>query len=191
MLAKLDHRLDHRTSFFREPHGFALFSLALRFNIFLCMAATSAGLLMYRRGASGVEFLLVHPGGPFWKNKDAGAWTIPKGEVAQGEEPLKTARREFEEELGFSASAAEFIELQPIKQKAGKIVRAWAFAGDCDPEKIHSNTFTIEWPPKSGRTAEFPEVDRAGFFPVEEAKTKINPAQIPLLDEVVRLASSA
>ena len=149
------------------------------------MPQISAGLLLYRIRNGALEFLLVHPGGPFWKNKDAGAWTIPKGEIADNEEPLAAAIREFEEELGFKPSGP-FIELTSIKQKAGKVVRAWAFEGDCDPSQIKSNTFSMEWPPRSGKQEEFPEVDRAKFFGLEEAKTKINPGQIPLLEELQR-----
>jgi predicted NUDIX family NTP pyrophosphohydrolase len=147
------------------------------------MPKISAGLLLYRTRNSALEFLLVHPGGPFWKNKDAGVWTIPKGEIAKGEEPLKTAIREFEEELGFKPTEP-FIELTPIKQKGGKVVHAWAFEGECDPTQIKSNTFSTEWPPRSGRQCEFPEVDRAEFFNLEDAKTKINSAQIPLLEQL-------
>jgi predicted NUDIX family NTP pyrophosphohydrolase len=132
-----------------------------------------------------LQFLLVHPGGPFWKNKKDGAWTIPKGELTEGEEPVAAAIREFEEELGFKPTGP-FIELTPIKQKAGKVVRAWGFEGDCEPSQIKSNTFTMEWPPRSGKQAEFLEVDRAGFFNLEDAKAKINPAQIPLLEELQR-----
>ena len=150
------------------------------------MAKTSAGLLMYRRRGEELEFLLVHPGGPFWKNKDAGAWTIPKGEIDEGEDALAAAKREFEEELGLRPDG-RFVELQPVRQKSGKMVRAWAFEGDCHPEKIRSNTFTIEWPPRSGEQKEFPEVDRAGFFNGQQAKEKINVAQIPLLEEVARI----
>jgi predicted NUDIX family NTP pyrophosphohydrolase len=149
------------------------------------MPKISSGLLFYRIRNSILEFLLVHPGGPFWKNKDAAAWTIPKGELADNEEPLAAAVREFEEELGFKPSGP-FIELTPIKQKAGKLVHAWAFEGDWDPTQIKSNTFSMEWPPRSGKQAEFPEVDRAEFFNLEAAKTKINPAQIPLLEELQR-----
>jgi len=139
---------------------------------------------MYRRAAKGIEVLLVHPGGPFWKNKDAGAWSIPKGQACEGEDLLACAKREFQEETGF-APAGEFIALNPIKQKTGKIVHAWAFEGDCDPTKIVSNTFTIEWPPKSGKRIEIPEVDRAAFFDIETAKEKLNPAQAPLLDQLL------
>src|SRR6266481_5537086 len=149
------------------------------------MPKISAGLLLYRIHNGALEFLLVHPGGPFWKNKDAGAWTIPKGEIADNEEPLTAAMREFEEELGIKPSGP-FTELTPIKQKGGKMVHAWAVAGDCDPPQIKSNTFSMEWPPKSGKQAEFPEVDRAEFFKLEDAKAKINPAQISLLEEAER-----
>ena len=137
---------------------------------------------MYRRRNGRVEFLLVHPGGPFWAKKDPGAWTIPKGEVQPGEDLLATAKREFEEELG-CAPVGEFIQLRPVKQKSGKLVHAWAFEGDCEPSTIKSNTVTIEWPPRSGRKIDFPEVDRAEFFSLEIAVQKINPAQISLLEQ--------
>jgi predicted NUDIX family NTP pyrophosphohydrolase len=150
---------------------------------FVGMSKQSAGLLMYRRRAGELEFLLVHPGGPFWKAKYAGAWTIPKGEIEEGEDALAAAKREFEEELGFKLEG-EFIELMPIKQKSGKRVQAWAFEGDCDTSQIKSNTFTMEWPPRSGKMSEFPEVDRAAFFDLREAKEKINPAQVALLEEL-------
>jgi predicted NUDIX family NTP pyrophosphohydrolase len=130
-----------------------------------------------------LEVLLVHPGGPFWAKKDLGAWTIPKGEVEPGEDQLDAARREFEEELGFAPSG-EFVPLGEITQKAGKTVRAWAFEGNCDPNKIKSNSFVIEWPPRSGKQQSFPEVDSAAFFGIEEAKRKINPAQIELLSRL-------
>lgn len=149
------------------------------------MPKISAGLLLYRIRNGVLEFLLVHPGGPFWKNKDAGAWTIPKGEIGDGEEPLAAAKREFEEELGFKPNGL-FTELTPIKQKGGKVVQAWAFEGDCDASQIRSTTFKMEWPPRSGRQAEFPEVDRAEFFNLEDAKKKINAAQVPLLEEIRR-----
>jgi predicted NUDIX family NTP pyrophosphohydrolase len=152
------------------------------------MPKTSAGLLMYRMRNGGPEFLLVHPGGPFWKNKDDGAWSIPKGEPSPEEPPLTTAEREFEEELGIKAEG-NFKELNPIRQKGGKVVYAWAFEGDCDPAKIKGNTFELEWPPRSGKFGSFPEVDEAAFFPYEAARTKINPAQIPLLEEVLRAVS--
>lgn len=146
----------------------------------------SAGLLMVRLGLAGPEVLLVHPGGPFWKRRDAGAWTIPKGEFAAGEDPLDAARREFEEETGVRP-AGPFTPLGAVTQKAGKHVQAWAFEGDCDLAAIRSNTFRIEWPPRSGRMQEFPEVDRAEFFSLETARAKINPAQIAFLDEVERV----
>ena len=146
------------------------------------MGKTSAGLLMYRRQADELQFLLVHPGGPFWKNKDAGAWTIPKGEFDAAEDPLAAAKREFEEELGFPPKDP-FRPLDPIKQKSGKLVLAWAFEGNCDPGMIKSNTFSLEWPPQSGQICKFPEVDRAAFFGLAEAKLKINPAQIPFLEQ--------
>lgn len=141
---------------------------------------------MYRVRNGELEFLLAHPGGPFWKNRDEGVWTIPKGELGPGEEPLLAAKREFAEELGFEPQAkAEFVELKPVRQKGGKTVCAWAFAGDCDPSQIKSNTFTLEFPPGSGKHSTFPEVDRAAFFSHEEAKLKINPAQLALLEEVM------
>jgi len=149
------------------------------------MPKISAGLLMYRVRDGELEFLLVHPGGPFWQDRDAGAWTIPKGEIQEGENPLAAARREFEEETGFKAQG-DFIELAPIQQRSGKIVHAWAFSGDCDPARVKSNSFKMEWPPKSGRFQECPEVDRACFFRMAEAKQKINAAQVPLLEELAR-----
>jgi len=146
------------------------------------MPKTSAGLLMYRLHP-GAEVLLVHPGGPFWQNKDDGAWSIPKGEVEPREDLLCAAQREFEEELGVRPTEP-FIELKPVKQAGGKGVHAWAFKGDCDPTAIRSNTFTMEWPPRSGRQVEFPEIDRAAFFDLGAAKRKINPAQVRLLEEL-------
>lgn len=139
---------------------------------------------MYRR-RDALEVLLVHPGGPFWRGRDAGAWTLPKGEFTD-EQPLAAARREFVEETGVTPEGP-FLALTPVRQKAGKLVHAWAFAGDCDPEKIVSNSFRMEWPPRSGKFAEFPEVDRAGFFTIAAARAKILPAQVPLLDELERL----
>jgi predicted NUDIX family NTP pyrophosphohydrolase len=149
------------------------------------MAKTSAGLLMYRLRNNQPEVLLLHPGGPFWRNKDLGAWSIPKGEIAQHEDPLAAAQREFREETGLTPHGP-FIELAPVRLKGGKTIRAWAFQGDCDPATIRSNTFTIEWPPRSGRLAEFPEIDRAAFFPLPEARRKIHPAQLPLLEQLCR-----
>jgi predicted NUDIX family NTP pyrophosphohydrolase len=146
----------------------------------------SAGVLMYRVGARGLEVLLVHPGGPFWKNRDAGAWSIPKGEHDEAEEPLDAAKRELAEETGLRPEGA-FVALDPVRQKSGKLVRAWAVEGDCDPRAIRSNTFSMEWPPRSDRTAEFPEVDRAEWFAVDEARRRILPAQAPLLDQLESL----
>ena len=144
------------------------------------MPRVSAGLLLYRIRDQRIEVLLVHPGGPFWAKKDLGSWTIPKGEIVPGEDPLAAASREFEEELGF-APQGKLLPLGMVSQKGGKNVHAWAFECDCNPEALKSNTFTIEWPPHSGRVQEFPEVDRAEFFGMEEAKRKINPAQVTLL----------
>jgi predicted NUDIX family NTP pyrophosphohydrolase len=147
------------------------------------MPKVSAGLLMYRIRDGELEFLLAHPGGPFWRERDTGAWTIPKGEIQSGEEPLAAARREFEEEVGFTSSG-QLIALTPITQKSGKVVHAWAFEGDCDPAAIKSNLFKMEWPPKSGQFQDCPEVDRAAFFRLAEARRKINPAQVALLEEL-------
>jgi predicted NUDIX family NTP pyrophosphohydrolase len=143
----------------------------------------SAGILLYRRNSKHVEYFIVHPGGPFWKNKDLGAWSIPKGEFEEGEDPLKAAQREFEEETGIKISG-DFIELCPVKQKSGKIVQAWACEGDIDHTIIRSNTFPIEWPPRSGRHIEVPEVDKGGWFTYDEAKLKLIPGQVPILDEL-------
>jgi predicted NUDIX family NTP pyrophosphohydrolase len=144
----------------------------------------SAGLLMFRRKDTSLEFLLVHLGGPLWKNKDEGAWTIPKGEAAEGEDLLIRAQIEFEEELGIKASG-NWMPLGSIKQKGGKTVHAWAFEGDLPPDfQLHSNTFEIEWPPRSGKFKDFPEIDRAEFFSEKIARRKINPAQITLLDRL-------
>ena len=147
------------------------------------MSKVSAGLVMYRMRDGQLEFLLAHPGGSFWKNKDGGAWTIPKGEIHPDEEPLAAALREFQEETGVTP-AGNFIPLKPIKQRSGKVVHAWAFEGDCDVSKIKSNTFQMEWPPKSGRMETCPEIDRAGFFNLPDAQKKIMPAQFPLLEEL-------
>ncbi len=149
------------------------------------MPRTSAGLLLYKRENNALQVFLVHPGGPFFAKKDNGAWSIPKGEIDEGEETLAAAQREFEEETGCRPEG-NFLPLAPVKQKSGKTVLAWAVEGACDPGTIRSNTFTLEWPPKSGRMREFPEVDRAGWFTVEEAKQKINPAQAALIDELIR-----
>jgi len=152
------------------------------------MAKISAGLLMYRIRNGVLEVLLVHPGGPLWAKKDEGAWSIPKGEVDPSEDLLAAARREFQEELGLTAQGT-FVRLDPVRQRSGKVVHAWAFEGDCDPTQITSNTFEMEWPPRSGRRQRFPEVDRAAFFDLPTARRKINPAQIPLLEQLERMVA--
>ncbi|MEM0980332.1 MAG: NUDIX domain-containing protein [Cyanobacteria bacterium P01_H01_bin.58] len=146
------------------------------------MVKQSAGLLMYRHAPQGLEVLLVHPGGPFWQKRNLGVWTIPKGLTEPGEDLFKTACREFTEETSLQPHAP-FLELPEIKQSS-KRVKAWAFEGDCDPSLIHSNTFTIEWPPRSGQMREFPEVDRANWFSLAQAKQHIIKAQIPFLDSL-------
>ncbi|HMH23740.1 MAG TPA: NUDIX domain-containing protein [Puia sp.] len=165
----------------------------------------SAGILLYRSThtapagqtvpaddgaqAAGLEVFLVHPGGPFWKKKDAGSWTIPKGEFGGDEKALDAAIREFGEETGYSP-ASPFIPLNPVRQKGGKLVYAWAAAGDLDPSSIVSNEFELEWPPRSGRMQSFPEVDKGGWFTVAAAREKINPAQMPLLEALSRIAGT-
>jgi len=149
------------------------------------MQKQSAGILLYRIKNKVLEVLLVHPGGPYWKNKDAGSWTIPKGEFTDQDDPLEEAKREFREELGFKFEGS-VIKLSPIKQKGGKMVYAWASEGDIDPLKIKSNMFEIEWPPKSGKNQKFPEVDKAEWFEVKEAMQKINQAQVPFIDELIK-----
>lgn len=146
---------------------------------------TSAGILLYRKKNGAIEFFLVHPGGPFWKGKDKGAWSIPKGEFSEGEDPLTVAKREFNEETGQTIDG-DFVELTPIKQKGGKMVYAWAMEGDADAENIVSNTFKTEWPYKSGKWITIPEVDKAGWFGVEEAKEKMIAAQVGLVEEMVK-----
>lgn len=149
------------------------------------MPKTSAGILMYRLRDDGPEILLVHPGGPFWRNKDLGAWSVPKGEVEEGADPLTVAKREFEEETG-ARPEGELTPIGEIRQKGGKRVVAWALEGDLDPESLESNTFTMEWPPGSGTLAEFPEVDRAAWFDLDEARSRILPSQLPLLERLER-----
>ena len=149
------------------------------------MSKISAGILLFRVRREKLELLLVHPGGPLWRNKDDGAWTIPKGEIDPGEDALDAAQREFAEETG-STVAGPFIELVPVRLKSGKTVRAWACEGDLDPAQIRSNTFRMEWPPRSGKEREFPEIDRAEFFDVDEARKKLNPGQAPLVDDLLR-----
>jgi predicted NUDIX family NTP pyrophosphohydrolase len=147
------------------------------------MPKQSAGILLYRQRAGGLEVFLVHPGGPFWARKDAGAWSIPKGEYSPDEEPLPAARREFAEETG-ARPEGPFLRLQPVRQRGGKVIVAWAAEGDLDPARLRSNTFEMEWPPRSGRTAEFPEVDRGEWFSVPAALERVNPAQRNLLCEL-------
>jgi len=154
------------------------------------MAKTSAGLLMFRVSSGALQVLLVHPGGPFWAKKDEEAWSIPKGELAVGEAPLIAARREFEEETGCRAQGP-FIPLTPITQRGGKIVQAWAVEGDCDPAQLRSNLVSLEWPPKSGKRQQFPEVDRAEWFSVPVALRKINPAQRGFVSELTTKAPMA
>ena len=144
----------------------------------------SAGILLYRNINNQLEVFLVHPGGPFFKNKDEGAWSIPKGEFMPDEDPLLAAKREFFEETGKQLTNEDAIQLSPIKQKSGKTVHAWAIAGDIDPAALVSNMFEIEWPPRSGKQASFAEVDRGEWFTVGVAKTKINPAQFLLVTEL-------
>jgi predicted NUDIX family NTP pyrophosphohydrolase len=150
--------------------------------------ARSAGILLYRGHGRGLEVLLVHPGGPFWARRDEGAWSIPKGEYSGEEDPFAAARREFLEELGVPPPEGSAQDLGEIRQKAGKIVRAWALEGDLDTAAIVSNKFPVQWPPRSGKWIEVPEVDRAEWFALDEARRRINPAQAELLD---RLASAA
>lgn len=151
----------------------------------LMVGKISCGLLMYRI-REDLEVLLVHLGGPFWAKKDAGAWFIPKGEMEPGEDPLAAAKREFEEETGLRP-VGPFQELGTVKHKSGKTVHAWAFRGDCDPSSLKSNTFTLEWPPRSERYVQFPEVDRAQFFTVEEVASKIHPAELELIERLQRV----
>lgn len=153
------------------------------------MAKESAGLLLFREVAGSPEVLLVHPGGPYWSRKDDGAWSIPKGELAEGEDGLAAARRELEEETGGRADGEAF-PLAPLRQPGGKLVQAWAVRGDFDPNLLRSNSFTLEWPPKSGRMQQFPEVDRAGWFTLEGARKKILKGQAGFLDQLQELLGS-
>jgi predicted NUDIX family NTP pyrophosphohydrolase len=150
------------------------------------LAKTSAGILLYRRSEGFVEVLLVHPGGPFWKKRDAGSWSIPKGECGPNEEPLGVAKREFEEETSFKVDG-EFHSLKPLKQPGGKIVYAWLLEGDLDASSIKSNMFSMEWPPRSGKEQEFPEVDRADWFKIDRAKEKILKGQVGFLDQLLEI----
>jgi predicted NUDIX family NTP pyrophosphohydrolase len=150
------------------------------------MSSVSAGLLMYRMVGGNLQVLLAHPGGPFFRNKDDGAWSIPKGEIESGEYLLECAKREFEEEIGVTPIGT-FIALTPVQQKGGKVIHAWAFEGNCDPSAIVSNTFKMEWPPRSGQQMEFPEIDRSEFFDVPTARQKINAGQVTLVDELEKV----
>ena len=149
------------------------------------MARRSAGILLYRLTGDEPEVLLVHPGGPFWAKRDDGVWSIPKGEYGEDDDPLASALREFEEETGTPLEPGELVELGSVKQKSGKVVVAWATRGDLDADAIHSNTFAMEWPPRSGRTAEFPEVDRAGWFDPPAARRKLVAAQAAFVDRLL------
>ena len=153
------------------------------------MPKQAAGILLFRRGASGIEVLLAHPGGPLWARKDLGAWTMPKGQFTEGELPLDAAKREFEEEMG-SPPDGDFHSLGTLKQPSGKVIHAWAAEADFDAANVTSNLFSMEWPPKSGRSAEFPEVDRAGWFSIDEARRKILKGQQPFLDRLLGLAEN-
>ena len=153
------------------------------------MAKRSAGILLHREGADGREVLLVHPGGPFWAKRDDGAWSLPKGEYGDDEDPLAAALREFEEELGSPLPEdAEARELGEVRQRGGKVVVAWAVEGELDATAAHSNTFEIEWPPRSGRRQAFPEIDRAEWFGLARAREKLLPAQVPFLDRLEEAA---
>jgi predicted NUDIX family NTP pyrophosphohydrolase len=148
------------------------------------VARRSAGILLYRMRDGAPEVLLVHPGGPFWARKDLGAWSIPKGEYDDGEDPQACALREFQEETGTPLPESALVELGTVTQRGGKRVTAWAAEGDLDPEAVRSNTFALEWPPRSGRTQEFPEIDRAGWFGLDEARAKLVSAQAELVDRL-------
>jgi predicted NUDIX family NTP pyrophosphohydrolase len=150
-------------------------------------AKQSAGLLIHRGAGAELEVLLVHPGGPFWAKKDDGAWFIPKGEIEPGEEPLATARREFQEELGLPPPPGDPLALGTVKNKGGKLIHAWALGGEVDLAAFRSNTFQLEWPPRSGKRRDFPEVDRARYFRVAEATQKMHPAEQPLLVRLLEL----
>ena len=149
------------------------------------MSKRSAGILLFRGRGPAIRLLLVHPGGPFWAKKDLGAWSIPKGEHGEGEDALAVARREFEEELGAQAPAGDAIELGKLVQPSRKVITAFAMEGNLDPSRLKSNLFEMEWPPKSGRLQSFPEVDRAAWFPVEEARDKLLPGQRPFIDHLL------
>lgn len=150
----------------------------------LTVAKRSAALLLYRRRGEELEVLLAHPGGPLWAKRDAGAWSVPKGEIERGEDPLAVARREFEEETGQRPPDGDVVPLGEIRQKSGKVVEAWAVEGDLDPSTAKSNTFPLEWPPGSGNWVDVPEVDRVEWFGLDEARNRLNPAQVALVDRL-------
>lgn len=152
------------------------------------MGKTSAGILLYRYHSKELQVFLVHPGGPFWARRDTGAWSIPKGEYNTGDDPLAAALREWEEETGVALQPGgpSFIPLEPVKQKGGKTVYAWAREGDIDPDQVQSNTFEMEWPPRSGKKTSFPEVDKAGWFNIPEARQKILEGQLPLIEALIK-----
>lgn len=147
---------------------------------------SSAGLLMYRLRDGRMEVLIVHPGGPYWAKKDADAWFVPKGEIEAGEDELAAAQREFQEETAV-VPAGPFLDLGEVTHKSGKRVRAWAFAGDCDPAAIVSNTFSMEWPPRSGRMQSFPEIDKAEFVDASRARDKLNPAEYEFIERLTEM----
>lgn len=149
----------------------------------------SAGLVVFRRRDDRLEVLLVHPGGPFWSKRDEGAWSIPKGEIEAGEKPIDVARREFQEELGLPAPEGELTPVGSVRQAGGKVVHAWAIESDVDVGRLRSMTLDVEWPPRSGRTQTYPEVDRAEWFDLDASRTKINPAQAAFLDRLVEVSS--
>jgi predicted NUDIX family NTP pyrophosphohydrolase len=155
------------------------------------MAGTSAGLLLYRREPSGWQVLAGHPGGPFWSKRDAGAWSIPKGEQGSEEAPLEAARREFEEELGITPPDGALLDLGTTRLKSGKVIRAFAVEGDLDPAKVVPGEFEMEWPPRSGRTARFPEIDRVEWFFADEARARLNPGQVVFVDRLMSALLSA
>ena len=152
------------------------------------MPKQAAGILLYRRGPRGLEVLLAHPGGPLWAKKDVGAWTIPKGQFTDSESPIAAAKREFEEEMG-SPPPGDFVELGSIRQPSGKIVYAFTAASDFDVSTVKSNLFSLEWPPRSGKFADFPEVDRAAWFSMDDARAKILKGQLPFLDRLLALVA--
>ena|SRR5688572_13121250 len=152
------------------------------------MAKQAAGILLFRRGKAGIEVLLAHPGGPLWARKDYGAWTLPKGQFTEGELPLDAAKREFEEEMG-TAPSGHFQSLGTLKQPSGKVIHAWAAESDFDAASVKSNFFSMEWPPRSGRMQDFPEVDRAAWFPIDQARLKMLKGQAPFLDRLLEITN--